>query len=195
MTMISRQAPQKRDPYFLVGLVGITFLLFVCIRITQMAPHQNNAASKRTQFKSSQIYTYLQDVTLNNDYDAIFVLGGGAPSSLYEPPLYVQQRCDDAAAVRAAASKDIPILTLSAGTTHLPQLLTAQGLPIWESTSSAAYLQQKHNIRTNVYLETTSYDTIGNAFFARISHADIVGWRKLLIITNEVRIVYFEALC
>jgi hypothetical protein len=193
MTMITRPAPQKRDPYFLVGFVGITFLLFVCVRITQMAPQNNNAAS--IKFKSSPIYTNLQNVISNSggDYDAIFVLGGGVPLSLYEPPLYVQQRCDDAAAIRHAAAssnKDIPILTLSAGTAHLPQLLTPQGLPVWESTSSAAYLQQKHNIRTNLYLETTSYDTIGNAFFARISHADIVGWRKLLIITNEVRGVF-----
>ena len=68
----------------------------------------------------------------------------------------------------------------------MPQLLSTAGLPVWESTSSAAYLSKKHNIQSNVYLETTSYDTIGNAFFARTSHTDIVKWRKLVVVTNEV---------
>ena len=92
---------------------------------------------------------------------------GGLPSSLYEPPIYVRQRCDDAAAIRG--DSDVPILTLSAGSAHLPQLLSKDGMPVWESTASAAYLQKKHHIESNVYLETTAYDTIGNAFFARTS--------------------------
>lgn len=37
----------------------------------------------------------------------------------------------------------------------------------------------------DVYAETTSYDTISNAFFARTSFCDLVGWKKLLIITSE----------
>lgn len=125
--------------------------------------------------------------------DAILVLGGGRPSALEKPPLYVQRRCDDAAAVvqrRMSMSKNdskqiIPILCLSAGTAHMPQLLSTDGLPIWESTATAAYLEQHHGLRDNVYVETTSYDTIGNAFFARTSHTDIMGWRRLLIVTNK----------
>jgi hypothetical protein len=31
--------------------------------------------------------------------DAVLVLGGGAPKSLQDPPVYVERRCDDAAAV------------------------------------------------------------------------------------------------
>ena len=68
----------------------------------------------------------------------------------------------------------------------MPQRLTANGLPIWESTASAAYLQSKYNL-DNIYVEKTSYDTIGNAYFARTSHTDIVGWKRLLIVTNEVQ--------
>jgi uncharacterized SAM-binding protein YcdF (DUF218 family) len=134
------------------------------------------------------IFRTIDSVT-SQPWDAILILGGGVPSSLYEPPSYVKRRCDDAAAIRRGnlLRDDIPILTLSAGTAHLPQLLSDQGLPVWESTSSAAYLRKKHDIESNVYLETTSYDTIGNAFFARTSHTDIVGWRKLLIVTNQVR--------
>jgi hypothetical protein len=70
---------------------------------------------------------------MSQKFDAILVLGGGVPSSLYEPPIYVKQRCDDAAAIRGTT--ETPILTLSAGTAHLPQLLSKDGLPISESTS------------------------------------------------------------
>jgi hypothetical protein len=81
-------------------------------------------------------------------------------------------------------SPGLPILCLSAGTAHLPQLLSADGLPIWESTACAAYLSQQHGL-TNVFVETTSYDTIGNAFYTRTTHTDVNGWRKLLVVTNE----------
>lgn len=132
--------------------------------------------------------------------DSILVLGGGVPSSAETPPLYVQRRCDDAAAVRERRQRhptteggndnihaSLPILCLSAGTAHLPQLLCIRGLPIWESTASAAYLQSKHGVdASDLFVETTSYDTIGNAYFARTSHTDVNGWRKLLVVTNAV---------
>jgi uncharacterized SAM-binding protein YcdF (DUF218 family) len=86
----------------------------------------------------------------------------------------------------------LPILCLSAGSAHVPQLMSADGLPIRESTSSAAYLKKAHGMESNVYVETTSYDTIGNAFYARTSHTDVNGWRRLLIVTNEVRALYSE---
>jgi len=37
----------------------------------------------------------------------------------------------------------------------------------------------------DVYAETTSYDTISNAFFTRTNFCDLTGWKRLLIITNE----------
>jgi len=37
----------------------------------------------------------------------------------------------------------------------------------------------------SIYVETSSYDTIGNAYFARTTHTEFNGWRKLLIVTNE----------
>jgi uncharacterized SAM-binding protein YcdF (DUF218 family) len=79
----------------------------------------------------------------------------------------------------------LPILCLSAGTAHMPQLLGQDGLPIWESTSCAGYLAEHHQLSSSVYVETASYDTIGNAYYARTSHTDITGWRNLLIVTNE----------
>lgn len=40
---------------------------------------------------------------------------------------------------------------------------------------------------TSMYVETTSYDTISNAFYARTGFTEITGWKKLLVVTNEVR--------
>jgi uncharacterized SAM-binding protein YcdF (DUF218 family) len=143
-------------------------------------------------------------IEIARSLDAILVLGGGVPSSISTPPEYVKSRCEAAAkvalsALQVSATNDneesfmnlMPaILCLSAGTAHLPQLLSSDGLPIWESTASAAYILEKYpNIPpSKVFAETTSYDTISNAFFSRTSFTDIVGWRRLLIVTNEVRI-------
>jgi uncharacterized SAM-binding protein YcdF (DUF218 family) len=85
----------------------------------------------------------------------------------------------------SSSSSSLPILCLSAGTAHLPQLLSKDGLPIWESTACASYLTGKGIPSDLLYVETTSYDTIGNAFYTRTSHTDVTGWRRLLVITNE----------
>jgi uncharacterized SAM-binding protein YcdF (DUF218 family) len=149
--------------------------------------------------------------------DAVLVLGGGRPSRHDQPPVYVQNRCDDAAHIvmkrrqlvgtrkrqlqQEGGTKDatanigindnddddLPVLCLSAGTAHVPQLVSSvSGLPVWEATASSAYLLRHHNL-TQVFVETTSYDTIGNAYYARTSHTEWNGWRTLLIVTSEVR--------
>jgi len=131
-------------------------------------------------------------------FDAIFVLGGGVPSSLAKPPEFVKLRCDAAVAVAKlaadASSTDTEenampnIVGLSAGTAHLPQLMGGDGLPIWEATSSAAYILENYGSvipKNKLFIETTSYDTISNAYFARTSHADVAGWRNILVVTSE----------
>jgi hypothetical protein len=35
--------------------------------------------------------------------------------------------------------------------------MSADGRPIWEATSSAAYLAKAHGIKDQVYVETTSF--------------------------------------
>ena len=160
-------------------------------------------------------------IDLVHSLDAILVLGGGRPKSIDHPPVFVERRCDDAIEVvrrrvtngnlggvkgsnraRQNFNQYLPILCLSAGTAHLPQLLSADGLPIWESTACAAYILSKSNHIKNgngnsmatettvipkemIFVETSSYDTIGNAYFARTSHTEFNGWRKLLVVTNE----------
>ena len=117
------------------------------------------------------------------------VLGGGVPTSPNSPPEYVKIRCDAAAAIYQKSTKAPSIICLSAGTAHLPQLINpSNGLPIWESSASAAYLLDKYpNIipSEKLFAETTSYDTISNAFFTRTNFTDIMNWKNILVITNE----------
>lgn len=174
----------------LSGFVALIILFVASAKVATRGMLSNATVSQSANFfhDPSEI-----PVARLKKFDAILVLGGGRPSELDEPPVYVQRRCDDAAAVvhrfkeTSKTKSALPILCLSAGTAHLPQLMDSSGLPIWESTSSAAYLQKRHNLSSNVYVETTSYDTIGNAYFARTSHTDIAGWRRLLVVTNKVR--------
>ena len=130
--------------------------------------------------------TWLQSI------DAIILLGGGVPLSPTEPPVYVQRRCDAVAEVVASLGHAPAVVCLSAGTAHVPQfILEHNGLPLWESTASAAYLMHHERFpvpERQVFAETTSYDTISNAFFTRTSFTDITGWRNLLVVTNEFHI-------
>lgn len=178
-------------------------IAFCVVAILGLASHPSNWATDSSSLdyrstKSVPIFYSTNNISdsLLLRLDAIVILGGGRPQAVDEPPIYVQKRCDDAAELakryqalqqkvdnkKSSSSFSLPILCLSAGTAHVPQLLDAGGLPVWESTASAAYLAKVHGIRNDsLYVETTSYDTIGNAYYARTSHTDVNGWRNLLV--------------
>merc|ERR1711972_985070 len=102
-----------------------------------------------------------------------------------------------AAAVRAAhpEGKRPVMFCLSGGTAHAPQLLSAAGLPVWEATVSAAWLMDHCGIPAEaLVLETSSYDTIGNAWFSRTCHTDVAGWRNLLVVTSEFHLERTKAI-
>jgi uncharacterized SAM-binding protein YcdF (DUF218 family) len=148
--------------------------------------------------------------------DVVLLLGGGVPLSPNDPPEYVKRRCDVVARIIDARMRDeegredhdaallppIAAICLSAGTAHLPQFLSDDGLPLWESTASAAYLMSHPEFPVpadRVFVETSSYDTISNAFFARTSFTDVVNsegetgeknrsWRRILVVTNEFHV-------
>ncbi|KAL7523092.1 hypothetical protein ACHAXR_000021, partial [Thalassiosira sp. AJA248-18] len=118
---------------------------------------------------------------------------GGVPLSPTEPPIYVQRRCDVVAQIMNEMHQLPSVICLSAGTAHVAQYITPHnGLPLWESTASAAYLMrhEQHPVPANqVFAETTSFDTISNAFFTRTTMTDInTAWRKILVVTNEFHI-------
>jgi len=124
--------------------------------------------------------------------DVILLLGGGVPISPIEPPVYVQRRCDVVAEIMNISMHHHPsVICLSAGTAHVPQYIH-EGLPLWESTASAAYLinHKQYPIDPSyVYAETTSYDTISNAYFTRTTMTDVnTNWNRILVVTNEFHI-------
>ena len=121
--------------------------------------------------------------------DAILVLGGGAPPAPDAQLPFVAARCKAAAALwKAAQGKKPKILTLSAGTAHVPQLLDARGSVVFEATASAAVIIGEGVNAQDVFVETTSFDTIGNAFYARTMHADPSRWHRLVVVTSEFQV-------
>jgi hypothetical protein len=122
------------------------------------------------------------------DYDAILVPGGGlTPDG--RPAPWVRARLDQA--VRRWSGQ--PIIALSAGTTHKPPPADARGFPIFEAVASIRYLQEQGIPGESLYSETASYDTIGNAYFARVVHTDPMGLRRPLVITSEFHVARTRA--
>lgn len=122
-------------------------------------------------------------------YDAILIPGGGIKDRNEVPP-WVFPRLDRAVEIYRGEY----IIALSAGTTHKPPPLDDEGFPIFESVISADYLVKKGIPRQKILCETCSYDTIGNAFFARVIHTDPRGFRKLLIITSAFHLPRAKAI-
>ncbi|GAB5370779.1 hypothetical protein AAMO2058_001522400 [Amorphochlora amoebiformis] len=104
--------------------------------------------------------------------------------------IYVKPRCDVAAEIynkaKESGVKPPTIIALSAGTAHSPQTMNAAGRPVWEAASTAAYLVKNLKIDPKaILMETTSYDTIGNAYFLRTQLSDILGFKKMWIVTSK----------
>jgi uncharacterized SAM-binding protein YcdF (DUF218 family) len=121
-------------------------------------------------------------------FDAVLIPGGGLmPSGELTP--FVRARLD-----RALAHSADFYIALSAGTTHLPPPLDARGYPIPESIPAAQYLHERGVPRGRILIETSSYETIGNAFFTRTIHADPRDLRRLLIVNSRFHMPRTEAI-
>ena len=112
-------------------------------------------------------------------YDAIIIPGGGVREN-GALPLWVTRRLDRAVELHSGEY----IITLSAGTVHKTAILNESGFPVFESAAGANYLLKQGMKPEKILSETISYDTIGNAYFARIIHVDPMELRKLLVITS-----------
>jgi hypothetical protein len=121
-------------------------------------------------------------------FDAILIPGGGLTRAGGLMPM-VSARLDRA--LEQSADFYIP---LSASTTHLPPPLDARGYPIHEAVAAAEYLRERGVDERSVLAETSSYDTIGNAFFARTIHTDPRGLRRLLIVNSAFHMPRTEAI-
>lgn len=116
---------------------------------------------------------------MSSEYDAILIPGGGLKSS-NELPLWIQHRFDLVLKLYTGET----VIPLSGGTVHKPPPLDSTGRPVVESVVGAAYLIANGIDPRKIICETTSYDTIGNAFFSRVIHVDPAGFRRLLIVTS-----------
>lgn len=123
-------------------------------------------------------------------YDVILVMGGGRPKDKQTPPLWVRSRLDAAARIYnhqyREADRKPAILAVNGLSSHVVCPLNDRGLPIRHSDAAAQYLVRKRGIEAeNIFMETTSYDTIGGAFFSRVQFTEIRGWRRLLVVTCD----------
>ena len=119
--------------------------------------------------------------------DAIVVPGGGQAEAYAGPtPPHMVARLDLAAKLYHAAQAPKPrIICLSGGTPHKPNPRDARGFDSKESTASARYLISEHDVPpADVLEEAFSLDTIGNAYFLRVWHTDVAGYRSLLVVNN-----------
>lgn len=122
--------------------------------------------------------------------DGIVVPGGGLTPDGELPPWTIQRL--DLALSRATGREYI--ITLSAGTLYKPMLLEPSGRVIFESVRAAQYLSRRGYDSSLILAETSSYDTIGNAFFCRTIHTDPLGLQSLLVITSDFHMPRTEAL-
>ncbi len=112
-------------------------------------------------------------------FDAILIPGGGVREG-GALPSWVRSRLDLACEIHQGER----IIALSAGTPHRPPPLD-EGFPIFESTAAARYLISKGVPAARILVEASSYDTIGNAYFARAIHTDPAGLRNLAVVTSR----------
>ena len=122
-------------------------------------------------------------------FDAILIPGGGVQPD-GELPVWVQRRFDRAIQLQPEG----PFLALSGGSFHLPNPLAADGRPTFEAYAGASYLLRQGVQAASIFTEISSYETIGNAFFARVQHTDVRGWRRLLVVNSEFHTPRTEAI-
>ncbi len=114
------------------------------------------------------------------DYDAVIVPGGGVRAGGVLPP-WVESRFEKALELAGGAY----IIALSAGTPHKPPPIDNSGRPIFESAAGVEYLLRRGYRRELLLAETASYDTLGNAYFCRVTHTDPANLRRLAVVTSE----------
>jgi len=114
-------------------------------------------------------------------FDAVLIPGGGVGESGGLPE-YVKARFELARTVDTRFW-----IALSAATPHRPPR------PKFEAHAGALYLAELGVPAERILTETSSYDTIGNAWFARMLHTEPRGLRRLLVINSEFHLARTEA--
>jgi hypothetical protein len=123
-------------------------------------------------------------------FDCILIPGGGLleDGSL---PAWVQARLDTALEYQDQTNWLIP---LSGGTVHKPPPLDAEGYPIFESRQAAQFLLAKGIQPGRILTEYSSYDTIGNAYFARALFCEPLALSQCLVVTSDFHLARCQAI-
>jgi len=115
--------------------------------------------------------------------DGIVVLAGGLTAS-GGVPRWVQGRLDAASELHAKYPGSV-ILVTGGGSPHKRPVLFDSGHVNHESTVCCDYLVKERGVcPTKIIKETSSYDTIGNAYFSLVIHALPLGWRSVVAVTS-----------
>jgi len=114
-------------------------------------------------------------------FDCILIPGGGLLEDGSLPPWTI------ARLEHALIYKDQCrwFILLSGGTVHKPPPINTNGFPLFESLELAKRLVNAGISPNRILTEISSYDTIGNAHFARLLFTEPLKLKKLLIITSE----------
>jgi predicted metal-dependent HD superfamily phosphohydrolase len=124
-------------------------------------------------------------------YDAILIPGGGSQrgASVDTLPEWTVRRLQRGLTVWREQRERFPdhtcyLLPLSAGTTHRPNYTGPSGVQVFEATSAGLWLLAHGVPKELVIREYSSYDTIGNAYFARTQHCEVANFKSLLVVTS-----------
>mmetsp|Transcript_2412 Transcript_2412/g.6532 ORF Transcript_2412/g.6532 Transcript_2412/m.6532 type:complete len:301 (+) Transcript_2412:245-1147(+) len=126
--------------------------------------------------------TLTEVAAVAGEVDAIVVLAGGLTPSGGVPE-WVEGRLDAAVDLSRRFPR-APILCTGGGTPHKPPILFETGHVNHESTVCADYLISKGVARAGILKETSSYDTLGNAYFSLVIHALPLEWRNVVCVTS-----------
>ncbi|CAL5218988.1 g743 [Coccomyxa viridis] len=122
--------------------------------------------------------------SVRDDYDAVIALAGGLTPQGGLPE-WVTRRLDAAAEIYHLQGRACPVLCLGGGTPHKPAVLGSTGHVLHESTVCAEYLLGKGVPAADILKEVSSYDTVGNGYFALTIHAIPAAWRRCSVITSS----------
>lgn len=114
-------------------------------------------------------------------YDSILIPGGGLLEDGSLPPWTIA-RLEKALTHKTDCRW---FILLSGGTVHKPPPLNGEGFPFFESHELAKNLINAGVSSDRILTEISSYDTIGNAYFARLLFTDPLRFKTLLIITSD----------
>eukprot|EP00960_Hanusia_phi_P068252 766797-Hanusia_phi.AAC.4 len=127
---------------------------------------------------------YLPDIahTGRDDIDGIIVAGGGQTDK--GPPPHVVLRLEKAVQIYNSRTPKPYIITQGRGTPHKPSPLDDRGFEIHEASMNAKWLIDHGVDPSDILEESASMETVGNAYFVRALHTDVLQLHRLVVINN-----------